>query len=82
MPMFHAWYIYAHTSPIYVIIRLAYMPNLVCIFVSGTYLAITNDAKVAVGCVLANMCINVGPHAHLTCWACGYIWNVVAIFVQ
>ena len=35
------------------------MPNLVGIFVSGTYLTVTYDVHVAVGCGLAYLCLNV-----------------------
>ena len=37
---------------------LMYMPNLVGIFVSRTYLAITSEVCIAVGCVLAHVCKN------------------------
>ena len=39
---------------------LAYMPNLVGIFVSSTYLAVIWEVCIAVGCVLTHMCKNVG----------------------
>ena len=38
---------------------IGYMPNLVGIFVSGTYLAKTHKVEVAVGCILAYVCKNV-----------------------
>ena len=41
---------------------LAYRPNLVGIFVSGTYLAITLEVCIAVGCILA--------HNVQQCWGC------------
>ena len=40
------------------------------IFVSGTYLAITYEVEVTVGCVLANMCKLLGPYAYIACWLC------------
>ena len=39
---------------------MAYIHNLVGIFVSGTYLAITAEVEVVAGCVLVYMCTNVG----------------------
>ena len=53
--MLPVWHMYADTSPYMHIKHWAYMihmPNLVDIFVSGTYLAITGEVKTAVGCVL------------------------------
>ena len=38
---------------------MVYMPNLVCIFVSSIYLAITWEVCIAVGCVVAHACRNV-----------------------
>ena len=47
-------YIYIYTHTLYMHINyMAYMPKLVGIFVSGTYLAITDEVGVAFGCVLA-----------------------------
>ena len=39
---------------------MAYIPNLLGIFVSITYYAITCVAETAVGCILAYKCKNVG----------------------
>ena len=39
---------------------------MLCIFVSGTYIAITFKAVVAVGCGLAHMCTNVDIWAYAT----------------
>ena len=70
MHMLHMWHIYAHKSPytdIKYLAYVAYMPNLVGIFGSGTYLAITCRVKVAVACVLEYTKF-LGPHAHVTFW--------------
>ena len=39
---------------------MASMPNLVGIFVSGTYLTITCEVEVAIGCVLTYIYKNIG----------------------
>ena len=49
---------------------LAYMPYLANIFVSSTYVAITWKVCIAVGCVLAHTCKNVGSLYHLICQMC------------
>ena len=45
---------------------LAYMPNLVGIFVSGRYLAIACEVDVVLRCILASMLKLLGPYAHIT----------------
>ena len=40
---------------------MAHMPNVVGIFVSSTYFAITVEVFIADGCVLVHMCKNIGP---------------------
>ena len=46
----------------------AYVPNLVDISVCGTYLAVTGETEVAVGCVLVYICKKkLGPHVHIVC---------------
>ena len=39
---------------------LPFLPNMIGIFVSGMYLAITCELEVAVGCALVNLCKNTG----------------------
>ena len=61
---------------------MAYMTNLVAILVSETYMAITHKLDIAVGCILAYECKNVGsiyPFINNGCvtQSC----NVVVIFV-
>ena len=48
----------------------AYMPNLVGIFLSGTYLTITGEVNVEGGCGLACMCNMLGPQTHITFYQC------------
>ena len=56
---------------------MAYMPNLVCIFVSSTHLAIMCEVCIVVGCVLAHMCKNVGLYTPCVT----YMGNLAVIFV-
>ena len=46
---------------------VAYEPSLGGIFISGIYLAIICEIKVAVGCVLAHVSKNVGSHTYKRC---------------
>ena len=58
MQMLHMWHISAHTCPIYShisIIYMAYVPNLVVIFIPDTYLAIKAEVEFAGCCVLVYM---------------------------
>ena len=67
MHMLYTWHIYAHTCPRYahqILGIMAYRPNLVGIFVSGTYLAITCEIEAAVGFALAYICKTLGLYAH------------------
>ena len=59
-----------------------HMPNLVGIFVSCTYLAITGQLEVAFGCVLVYMCSMLGSKGLFSMLSVSYIWKVEAIFVQ
>ena len=45
--------------PIKHLIYKAYMPNLMGIFVSDTYLAVTCEVDIAAGFLLVNLCQNV-----------------------
>ena len=46
---------------------MTYMTNFAAILVSGSLLAITCEAEVAVGCVLAYTCKMLSLHAHVAC---------------
>ena len=46
---------------------LAYFSNLVCTFISGTYLAITYEVCIAVDCVFDIYAKMLGLYAHLAC---------------
>ena len=62
---------------------MAYMPNLMGIFVSGIYSGLTCEVEAAVGYGVAYVCKNVGsicPFSML--YIHWYIWSVVSIFVQ
>ena len=61
-------YIYIHT--LYMLIRyLAYMPNLVGIFVLGNYFSITFEVDITVGCVVVHIYAKIsGLHAHIAWW--------------
>ena len=61
---------------------MAYMPNLVWMFVSGTYLAIPGELKVANHHVLAYICKILGLYPHVACWLSQLYLELVAIFVQ
>ena len=53
--------------PLHMLARyLAYVPNLLGTFVSGTYLGITGEVEVAVGCVAVIYAKMLGPHNILT----------------
>ena len=56
----------------------AYMPKLMGIFVSCTYLASTGELEVVFGCVLAHICRNVAPecpYSMLVMWAVFGMWQ-------
>ena len=56
---------------------MAYMPNLVGIFVSSTYLALTWEVHTTIGCVLSHMCKNIGsiyPFNMLEVWLTYAVW--------
>ena len=60
MHMLHIWHIHVHASPRYAHQVLACIPNLVGIFDSGTYFAITCHVEFAVCRVLAYIaCLHV-----------------------
>ena len=63
MHMLHMWHIYANTSP-------RYAHQILGIYVSGRYMAITGEVEVAVGCVLVCICKMLGMYANLACWLC------------
>ena len=82
MHMFHMRHTYDICSPYIHAKYLAYMPNVVGVFVYGIYLAKTGEVKVAVGCVLV---IYAKCWIHMTIYDVGwvkYILNVVAIFAK
>ena len=57
------------------------MPNLVGIFVSSTYFAITLEVYISVGFILAHMCKNVEPIWPFSMLVVTYICNVAVIYV-
>ena len=89
VPLSHGWlqwlhmcHMYVCTSTIKVSKYLAYMLNLVGIYVSSRYLAITWEVCIAVCCVLAHMCKNDVSICHgihwgsqlVTPWKVGWVW--------
>ena len=58
---------------------VAYLPNLVSILVSGTYLAIIFEVAVAVGCILVIYAKMLGLHDHLGCCLCELYLELAAI---
>ena len=71
------WHIYVHTSFYKSIKYLAYIPNLVGIFVSSTYMAIKSEVCIAVGFALGHICKNVGsicPFNVLFAWLTHAMW--------
>ena len=75
-------YIYLLYMCVKYLAYLAYMPNLMDIFVSGIYLVIICVVEVAFSCVLVYVCIMVALFAHKACCPVSTVWNVAAIFVQ
>ena len=73
------WHIYKCIHLPYKSIKyLAYMPNILCIFVPSTYLAIRWGVCIAVGYVLADLCKNVGavcPFIMLVVWLRYVMWQ-------
>ena len=76
------WQIYVFTFSIYGHQIFGYVSNLVCIFVSCTYLAVTYNLDIAVGCILVCRCRNLVSVCPFSIMAVGHIWSVVATFVQ
>ena len=86
----HMWHRYMYTSSIYIYQtfgikgnwHMAYMPNLVGIYVSSKYLAITWEVYIAFGCFLAHGCKMLGLYTHLICWLCDLYMQCGSHFVK
>ena len=64
---------------------MAYMPNVVGIFISGTYLAIPYEVDVVFGSIVAHVCNNNGstcPYNMLTLWPIFAMWQSYSVLSE